>query len=95
MKNADVIVMAASVGSQNHRVYRDVFVALNERPHVPIICVNPDHYVRNHDGYLAVIVLCQSNDAQLGRSDLFGWASHILFFLIWLLPIKTFRQMRS
>ena len=72
-KNADVIVMAASVGSQNHRVYRDVFVALNERPHVPVICVNPDHYVRNHDGYLAVMgFYANQMMAQLGRSD-FIW----------------------
>ena len=70
---ADVIVMAASVGSQNHHVYRDVFVALNDRPNVPVICVNPDHYVRNNDGYMAVMgYYANQMMNQLGRDD-FIW----------------------
>ena len=71
--SAEVIVMSASVGSQNHRVYRDVFLALKANPNVPVICVNPDRYVRNHNGFLSVMgFYAEQMQRQLDRSD-FIW----------------------
>jgi ribonucleotide monophosphatase NagD (HAD superfamily) len=71
--HADVIVMAASVGSKNHSVYRQVFLALNDNPNCPVICINPDHYVYNSDGFMRVMGFYAHTMAkQLNRND-FIW----------------------
>ena len=71
--HSDVIVMAASVGSKNHWVYRQVFLALKDDPKKPVICINPDHYVYNSDGFMRVMGFYAHIMAQqLSRND-FIW----------------------
>ena len=53
--DADCIVMAASLGSVNHRVYYECFNALQQRDDMDVICINPDHYVRYGHGYYRVM----------------------------------------
>ncbi|MEK9727546.1 MAG: hypothetical protein VW397_05520 [Candidatus Margulisiibacteriota bacterium] len=70
---ADVIVMAASVGSQNHHVYRSVYLSLKHRPECHVICINPDHYVSYRNGFMTVMGYYANQLAhQLQRPD-FIW----------------------
>jgi len=81
---ADVIVMAASVGSKNHITYRQVFLTLKNKPHLPVICVNPDFYVYNSNGFLPVMGFYAHQMAnQLDRDD-FIWMGK---------PFKSFSEL--
>jgi ribonucleotide monophosphatase NagD (HAD superfamily) len=53
--DANVIVLAAATGRTNDHDYRQVGEVLSRRPTIPILCVNPDHYVA-HDGQLSPVM---------------------------------------
>jgi ribonucleotide monophosphatase NagD (HAD superfamily) len=68
---ADVIVMAAALNCNNHHVYRQVFKALKNNPNMPIICINPDHYVLNQDDFFRVMgFYAHQMGVQLDRNDI-------------------------
>jgi ribonucleotide monophosphatase NagD (HAD superfamily) len=54
--DAQVMVLAAARYPDNHHMYRSVFLALKHRPRMPVICVNPDHYVRHSSGGLMPVM---------------------------------------
>lgn len=55
VNHSEVIVMAASTGKSNDDVYQACFAHLKNNPQVPVICINPDHYVMNSNGYYPVM----------------------------------------
>ncbi len=68
--DANVIVFAASQSTNNHLMYRAVHDALKLRPDMPVICINPDHYVRNAAGFMRVMgYYAHQMQLQLGRDD--------------------------
>ena len=54
-EDADVIVFAASLGAQNHHWYKRVHDVLLKDPSMPVVCINPDHYIKNMAGYKTVM----------------------------------------
>ena len=54
-KEADAIVMAASLDSNNHTMYKAVHDTLLNRPHLPVICINADAFVMNQQGLTPVM----------------------------------------
>jgi HAD superfamily hydrolase (TIGR01450 family) len=66
--NAEVIIMAASTGSSNHLVYQAVFQAIKKNMDIPVICINPDHYILYKHMYMPVMGFYAHQMAlQLGR----------------------------
>ena len=55
VSDSDCIVMAASLGDQNHYVYRDCYHHLLANEQVDVVCINPDYYVANQDGLMPVM----------------------------------------
>ena len=55
VNDSEVIVMAASTGKSNYKVYQKCFAHLKSNPQLPVICINPDHYVMNSSGYYPVM----------------------------------------
>ncbi len=53
--DADVIVYAASQSVENHHMYKAVHDAIKLKPTMPLVCINPDHYVRNRNGFMRVM----------------------------------------
>ena len=67
---ADVIVFAASHWNNNHLIYKNVHDTLLNRPTMPVICINPDHYVMTSDGFMNVMGYYTHQMAlQLDRTD--------------------------
>ena len=68
--NADVVVLSASLNTNNHRTYRMVHEALQARPQCPVLCLNPDFFVMNRHGLKRVMGFYAHQMArQLGRQD--------------------------
>ena len=69
-KDADVMVFAASLGNENHRMYKQVFDVLLDQPDMPVICANTDFYIMNLNGLKPVMGLYAHQMAhQLKRDD--------------------------
>jgi 4-nitrophenyl phosphatase len=70
--HADIIIMAASLGSNNHTTYHKVFNALKNNPNIHVICINPDHYIAYNNAYMPVMgFYAHQMEYQLGRP--FEW----------------------
>ena len=54
--DADIIVLASSLKTDNDQMYDRVVSSIHRHPHRPIICVNPDQYVRCHTGELCPVM---------------------------------------
>ena len=69
-KDADVMVFMASLGNENHRMYKQVFDVLLDQPDMPVICANTDFYIMNLNGLKPVMGLYAHQMAhQLKRDD--------------------------
>ncbi|MEK7299305.1 MAG: hypothetical protein AAB066_05385, partial [Candidatus Margulisiibacteriota bacterium] len=54
-QQADVIVLAASSGDDFNLHLDRVTATVNSRPDLPVICINPDHYVQTRETQFPVI----------------------------------------
>lgn len=55
ISDADVVVMMASLKDGNDAIVEEIVLGLRDRPHVPLLCANPDRYVQGPNGTFPVI----------------------------------------
>ena len=85
-QDAQVIVLAAALQNDNHLVYLNTVSYLLKHPHIPVICINPDHYVATNHGLMRVMgYYAHQMAVQLNRSN-FGWVGK---------PHRTFSDLVS
>ena len=72
-EEADVMVLAASLGTMNHHWYKRVHDVLRDRPTLPVICINPDHYIRNQSGFKPVMGFYAHQMAQQLNANHWVW----------------------
>lgn len=53
--DCDTVALCASLRDKTEGEYQKVFTALKTRPNIPIVCCNPDRYIRGKNGHLPVI----------------------------------------